>query len=133
MIVGVADTHAVLWYLYDDAQLSVAGAAFIEQAATTGCSIAVSAISLVELVYLADKGRLPRSAFDSVAAALVDPKHVFVEVPVSASIVAGMWQVSRAEVPDMPDRIIAATGVHLGVPVISRDRRIRAASLSTIW
>jgi predicted nucleic acid-binding protein len=44
-----------------------------------------------------------------------------------------MRQVSRVEVPDMPDRMVAATAVYFDVPVISRDRRIRAASLKTIW
>jgi hypothetical protein len=44
-----------------------------------------------------------------------------------------MRQVPRAEVPENPDRMVAATGVYFGVPVISRDRRIRAASLKTIW
>jgi predicted nucleic acid-binding protein len=44
-----------------------------------------------------------------------------------------MRRVSRAEVPDMPDRVVAATGVYFGVPVISRDKRIRAANLKTVW
>jgi predicted nucleic acid-binding protein len=33
----------------------------------------------------------------------------------------------------MPDRIIAATALHLGVPVITRDRKIRASNLKSIW
>ena len=33
----------------------------------------------------------------------------------------------------MPDRIIAATALHLGVPVISRDGKIRASTVATIW
>ena len=44
-----------------------------------------------------------------------------------------MRQVARAEVPDMPDRMIAATALYLDVPVISRDSRILAASLKTVW
>jgi predicted nucleic acid-binding protein len=44
-----------------------------------------------------------------------------------------MRRVSRNEVPDMPDRIVAATAVYFDVPVISRDRRIRAANLKTVW
>jgi predicted nucleic acid-binding protein len=44
-----------------------------------------------------------------------------------------MRKVSRIEVPDMPDRMIAATAVYFDVPVISGDRRIRTASLNTIW
>jgi PIN domain nuclease of toxin-antitoxin system len=33
----------------------------------------------------------------------------------------------------MPDRIVAATAVHLGVPVISRDAKIRAAESKIVW
>jgi PIN domain nuclease of toxin-antitoxin system len=44
-----------------------------------------------------------------------------------------MQVIPREDVPDMPDRIIAATGLRLGVPIISRDRNIRAANLETIW
>lgn len=44
-----------------------------------------------------------------------------------------MSRVSRAEVPDMPDRISAGTALHFGLPVISRDGKIKAALLHTIW
>jgi predicted nucleic acid-binding protein len=44
-----------------------------------------------------------------------------------------MRQVPRAAVPDMPDRVVAATAAYLDVPVVSRDRRIRVANLKTIW
>jgi PIN domain nuclease of toxin-antitoxin system len=33
----------------------------------------------------------------------------------------------------MPDRIVAATAVYYCVAVISRDGRIRASSIRTIW
>jgi PIN domain nuclease of toxin-antitoxin system len=42
-------------------------------------------------------------------------------------------QVPRAQVPDMPDRIVAATAVYLGVPVISRDARIQSSIIQTVW
>ena len=48
-------------------------------------------------------------------------------------VVDAMRQVPRAEVPDMPDRVVAATAVYLGVPVISTDGKIRAASVQTVW
>ena len=44
-----------------------------------------------------------------------------------------MTHVPRSDIPDLPDRIIAASAVHLGVPVISRDGKIRASQLRTIW
>jgi predicted nucleic acid-binding protein len=41
-------------------------------------------------------------------------------------------QIGRAEIPDMPDRIIAATAVCLGVPLVMRDGKIRASAVRTI-
>lgn len=80
-----------------------------------------------------EKNRLPPSAYEELTQALADPEHVFTEAVFTAAIVQAMRQVSRAEAPDMPDRIVAATAVYFDVPVISRDRRIRAASLKTVW
>jgi predicted nucleic acid-binding protein len=88
---------------------------------------------LAEVVYLIEKNRIPASAYDELTQALADPEHVFTEAVFSAAIVQAMRRVSRAEVPDMPDRVVAATGVYFGVPVISRDKRIRAANLKTVW
>jgi PIN domain nuclease of toxin-antitoxin system len=62
-----------------------------------------------------------------------DPEHVFKEAPFTVEIVDVMRQVPRADVPDMPDRIVAATGVYFGAAIISRDGRIRAANLRTVW
>ena len=133
MIAGVADTHTALWHLFDDKRLSAAAEAFIDEAATARRKIAISTISLAEVVYLIEKNRIPASAYDELTQALADPEHIFTEAVISAAIVQGMRQVSRAEVPDMPDRVVAATGVYFGVPVISRDKRIRAANLKTVW
>jgi len=133
MIAGVADTHTALWHLFDDKSLSAAAEAFISEAAKARRKIAISTISLAEVVYLVEKNRLPASAYDELTQALADPEHVFTEAVFSAAIVQSMRQVSRAEVPDMPDRMVAATGVYFDVPVISRDRRIRAANLKTVW
>jgi predicted nucleic acid-binding protein len=113
--------------------LSAAAEAFIDEAATARRKIAISTISLAEVVYLIEKNRIPASAYDELTQALADPEHVFTEAVFSAAIVQAMRRVSRAEVPDMPDRVVAATGVYFGVPVISRDKRIRAANLKTVW
>ena len=56
-----------------------------------------------------------------------------VAIPVDAAIAQTLALVNRESIPDMPDRIIAATALHLGVPLISRDGKIRASSIKTIW
>ncbi|HVR22678.1 MAG TPA: hypothetical protein VMU26_05100 [Candidatus Polarisedimenticolia bacterium] len=39
--------------------------------------IAISTISLAEVVYLIEKNRLPPSAYDELTQALADPEHVY--------------------------------------------------------
>jgi PIN domain nuclease of toxin-antitoxin system len=88
---------------------------------------------LAEIVYLVEKRRVPASAYHDFRNAISDPDHVFVEEPLSANIVEAMLSVPRDAVPDMADRIVAATAIHLGVPVISRDGMIRASTVETVW
>lgn len=130
---AVADTHAVIWYLYDDARLSALARTMMDDAASNRDQIALSSISLAEMVYLIDKGRIDPKASDRVFAALDQEDAVLVEIAFDRRIASAMRLVDRAAVPDFPDRIIAATALHLGVPLISRDGKIRMSSVTTIW
>ena len=58
MIRAVADTHTVIWYIFDDHRLSTDARAWIETAAASGDQIALSSIALAEMVYLIEKGEL---------------------------------------------------------------------------
>jgi PIN domain nuclease of toxin-antitoxin system len=133
MIVGVADTHAALWYLSNDPRLSPSAGSFLDHASSSGYQVGISSISLAELVYLIEKKRLPASVYSDVEAALDDPAHMFTETPCTRSVIRAMRQIPRVDIPDMPDRIIAATALALQVPIISRDGYIRASALQTIW
>jgi PIN domain nuclease of toxin-antitoxin system len=133
VIAGVADTHTALWYLLKNARLSAPARIFMDDAAMAGNNIAVSAISLAEIVYLVEKGRLPAAAYSELRGAMNDPDFVLGEAPFTGEIVEAMRQVPRADIPDMPDRIVAATALYFGVPVVSRDGRIRASNVQTVW
>ena len=73
MIRAVADTHALIWYAYADARLSLTELATFESAAAEGEQIGFLAISLVEMVYLVEKGRVRVEALDQLLAALIIP------------------------------------------------------------
>ncbi len=133
MLVVVADTHAIIWYFEADQRLSTAAKSFIEITAANNDTIAISAITLVEMVYLIEKNRIPAQRFSQLAEELRDSESLFVEIPVDVKIARALTRVDVAQVPDMPDRIIAATALHLQIPVISRDSRIKLSSVSTIW
>jgi PIN domain nuclease of toxin-antitoxin system len=129
----VADTHTVRWYLYDDPRLSAAASAAMDAADAAGDQIAMSSIALIEMVYLIEKGRIDAGAFERVLAALDRRAATLVEVPLDRAIAQVMRRVDRAEVPDLPDRVIAATALYLRVPLVSRDRKIRMSAQTTIW
>jgi PIN domain nuclease of toxin-antitoxin system len=93
----------------------------------------VSAITLVEVIYLVEKGKLPQASLDALVAALADPSEAMHLLPVESSVTQAVHQIPRAWVPDMPDRIIAATAWAHGLRLVTCDPDIRATSLPTIW
>ena len=133
MIVAVADTHAAIWYLFSDPRLGKAASAFIDDTIAKGNHIGVSAITLAEMVYLVEKARIPANALYDLHTAIADPKSVLQHIPVDETVAMKMTEVSRQDIPDLPDRVIAATAYLRGIPVLSRDRDIRSSTLTTIW
>ncbi|MGH9795363.1 MAG: type II toxin-antitoxin system VapC family toxin [Candidatus Acidiferrales bacterium] len=130
---AVLDTHAAIWYLRPSRELSPTALQAIRRAVGSGNPIYVSAISLVETIFLVEKGRLPLEALQRLEAGLKDHASGLVVAPVDAAVADGVYRVPRTAVPDMPDRIIAATALHLGLPLVTRDRRLQAAGIKTIW
>ena len=133
MIALVADTHAALWYLQDAPRLSRDATLAMESAVRAGDTIAVSAISLVEIAYLVERRRVAPDAFEVVAQSVHDPATGLVLVDLGLTVADVLRGVPRDLVPDMPDRIISATAVHLGLPLVTADGKIRASGIATIW
>src|SRR6266498_5075702 len=129
MIRAVADTHALIWYLYDDKRLSAKARRFFDETAEQGNQVGFSAISLIEIVYLVERERINPNTLEVLLQVLASEDAALVELPVDHTIASALRDVSWESVPDMPDRIIAATAWELDVPVISRDRKIRLSKL----
>ena len=58
MIHAITDTHGLIWYLSEDTSLSKQAADQFDYALENDRIIGVSAISVVEIVYLVEKGRI---------------------------------------------------------------------------
>ena len=130
----VADTHTILWHLGNDPRLSPVAGAILRDADEGHGWVYVSAISFVEMVYLVDRGRLDSSLLKQALSLILPPGGSFPPVDIDMEIVRAVRRVPRAAVPDMPDRIIAATALHLGLPLISKDKRISDAGVvPVVW
>ncbi len=130
---AVLDTHTVLWYLENSQELSAVARTTIEDAVHDARDVHVSAISLVETVYLVERRKLPLTALQRLRSALTDPNSGLFIASVDAGVADALQNIPRDMVPDMPDRIIAATALHLGLPLVTRDRRLQGAGIQTIW
>src|SRR5438309_1727780 len=107
MSVGLADTHAVLWFLKLHPSLSQAARLAMRGASASGAPILISAVSLVELCYLIVKGKLPISDWPLLSSSILmnGVKAPIEVVPVSYAVAQTLPLIPRATVPDMPDRI----------------------------
>lgn len=132
MLRAVLDTHTLIWYLYGDSRLSSTARDFIEQTELNDDQLALSSISLSEILYLSERNRIPENALEQLFRSL-DNGGLLIEVAFNRQIIQFMMQIERLQVPELPDRIIAATALSLGVPLISCDRKIQLSSVQTIW
>ncbi len=131
-MLAVADTHAILWYIFADARLSNTAKNLIH-AANSNNQIGISSITLGEIVYLAEKGKIATNALNELLRLMDHSSGILVEIPFNRDIAKAMSRIARSAVPDMPDRMIAATALYLNTPLISRDGKIQASGIATIW
>ena len=129
----VIDTHALVWYLTSSPRLSPKALARIEATMVAGDPVYVPAISLIEVIYLVEKGRLPEETTVRIADRLNQPDSGLVIRLLDRGVAERRSAIPREEVPDMPDRIIAATASMLGLPLVTKDGRIRSSMVETFW
>ena len=126
------DTHVVLWVKSDSARLSAKAKVTIEEARRHAEGLAISGITLLELATLAKKGGIQLSI--SLESMLQEIEAQFVVLPISSRACARTLQLPASYPQDPGDRIIAATALVEGLPLVTADRAIRRSkALRTIW
>ncbi len=133
MTAVAADTQSIIWYLTNSPKLSAVALAALDDAIQNGDLIYVSSITIVEATYLVEKNRIAETTMAQLTAILKDSANGYKLAPLSLEIAQAVRQVPREIVPEMPDRIIAATALQMGVPLVTSDLQIRASNVTTIW
>lgn len=130
---AVTDTHGLIWYLQNTLYSGTNASRIFDECDRGLAVIYVPTICLVEIVYLQEKGRVPSHLKTLFETKLQSGKTGLRLAALTAGVVDALTQIPRADVPDMPDRIIAATALALGLTLISKDRRIQSSQVATVW
>jgi PIN domain nuclease of toxin-antitoxin system len=124
------DTHAYHWWLTEPDQLSPAAGLAMGAAE----EIVVAAITWYELAWLARKGRIGvRGSLDSWLRRISQDVRTLGVTPSIAAVAAGLPDTFPS---DPADRLIVATAMEHGLPIVSRDRRMHehaAVTTQVIW
>ncbi|HMV46238.1 MAG TPA: type II toxin-antitoxin system VapC family toxin [Blastocatellia bacterium] len=131
----VADTHAVIWYVDSPTDLTLAATSVMDAAANDSVQrIFLSAISLIEMQYLTEKGKIKPTVLPAVLAEIDNPQPILEVIPIDRRVFDFLGHIPRLTVPDMRDRIIAATALLLNLSLVTADTKIRALpNVVTVW
>ncbi len=128
----LVDTHVVVWLAFDQAHLSKAAKTAINEARQRGEGIAISDITLLELAVLSNKGRIRLDI--SLESFLSEVEARFVVFPITGRTCVRALALPGTYPKDPADRIIGATALVEGLPLLTADREIRRSkALTTIW
>lgn len=131
----VADTHAVIWHMMDSSRLSTEARRRFQEADYGNAIIYISAITPIEMVYLVEKGKIPETVPQQFCRTIEDTQKDSYQIfEISYELTKVFQRVPVTIVPELPDRIIAATAYHLQLPLITKDHRLQQwEGIITIW
>jgi PIN domain nuclease of toxin-antitoxin system len=129
----VLDTHALIWWADASSRLSKK-ARQATRAESRRRELVASAISVFEIVTLERRGRLAFKIPVSEWLANLRKLPELTIHPISDEIAERAGALREMFPGDPADRLIAATSLVLGVPLVTQDTKLRhVPSLSTVW
>ena len=125
------DTHVLVWLASDPAKLSRKASEAIRKASQES-GIAISAITLWELAWLAVHGRLDIVGTVESFVERISSRTAIRPITVKVAVMAN--QLPATYSGDPCDRLIGATALAEGMVLVTKDRNIRnCKQVKTIW
>lgn len=130
----VTDTHAVIWYLSKNKRLSAKARTIFQKAQAGHGHVVIPSIVLVETIFLVQRGRANEEVIKLLLDLTENPADGIYIYPLNRAVVQALTPFGSAAVPELADRIIAATSLHLELPLLTADTAIQASELvKTVW
>jgi PIN domain nuclease of toxin-antitoxin system len=123
------DTHIAIWLVAEPDKLSKHAKEAIRAARIEG-GLAIASITLMELAWLAENGRVTTTLSVESFVRLCASKMTV--LPITPEIAARAVSFSDAYPKDPQDRLIGATALVEGIQLITRDKRIKKSGLVPI-
>ena len=128
----LVDTHVVVWLTMEPQRLSKRAASTISAARFDGDGVAIADVTLWELGMLITHGRV-KPPFP-LATFLRRVEETFLVFPITAASAEASTRFSSRYPNDPTDRLIGATALVHGIPLVTKDDRIRASKeVDCIW
>ena len=128
----LVDTHVVVWLALQPKKISKKARTAIQDARRIGQGIAISDIALLEISILERKARIRLNS--SLETFLSEIETRFIVLPITGRICVRAVSLPASYPDDPADRIIGATALVEGVPLITADAGIhRSKAVRTIW
>lgn len=126
------DTHVVLWLAFEQARISKKARVAIEAARESSEGLAISDITLLEIATLERKRRITlRSTLETF---LTEVEARFIVLPTTARVCVRATGFPASYPDDPADRIIGASALVEGIPLVTADDGIRRSKeLPIIW
>ncbi len=125
------DTHVLIWLASEPAKLSRTAGEAIRAASQNG-GIAISAITLWELAWLATHGRLDITGTVDAFVEEVSSRAAIRPITVKVAVLSNQLPATNSS--DPCDRLIGATALVEGIALITKNRTIRnCKQIKTIW
>ena len=123
------DTHALLWWLLGDPELSITARSAIGQ---PGNDVFVSAASAWEIATKFRIGKMPKAAVIAADIAGIVAQHGFIELPLA--IHQGQLAGALPGIHKDPfDRMLVAQAILTDMTIVSNDEILGAYGVGRLW
>jgi len=130
----VADTQAMIWFLFASNRLKQGARSALRDAVAGKAKIYPPAVVIAEMIMIVEKRRIPGAAMAQLVNHLrwMNSQPHYELLPLDPELVISSRTLTV--IPDIFDRLIVAEALRLGLPLVTSDSVIHSSGLvNVIW